>query len=252
MIDSALGFLDNFEWADGYGTRFGVTYVDYGTQARYPKSSATFLRKWFAEHIEKADEAAKQEDDSAVISTSTGVGFNNTTSAPGASQIKYIAPTDISSVSVYVDAALPELSADSPRTAPSVQSLVSLPADSPFSGRVFPSPKDGGRPDMPLLAAIPVISSGKVDSSLRAPARQPTALVRLGEDTKVAPSKDAPGLTIDTLHIERVNSMTPTPTAESEMIVKSAVSSTPTAKKSTRRKGPGKISKKRLNDCIIC
>ena len=38
-----LGFLDNFEWADGYSTRFGVTYVDYATQKRYPKDSAKFL-----------------------------------------------------------------------------------------------------------------------------------------------------------------------------------------------------------------
>lgn len=35
--------LDNFEWADGYQTRFGVTYVDYTTQKRYPKASAHFL-----------------------------------------------------------------------------------------------------------------------------------------------------------------------------------------------------------------
>ena len=53
-------FLDNFEWyglrlssfpclltrygrADGYTTRFGVTYVDYETQKRYPKVSQKFL-----------------------------------------------------------------------------------------------------------------------------------------------------------------------------------------------------------------
>ncbi|THU82827.1 glycoside hydrolase family 1 protein [Dendrothele bispora CBS 962.96] len=35
--------LDNFEWADGYVTRFGLTYVDYDTQERYPKESAWFL-----------------------------------------------------------------------------------------------------------------------------------------------------------------------------------------------------------------
>ena len=57
-----LGLLDNFEWwdfftssfeyetqvayrADGYLTRFGVTYVDYETQERYPKESAKFLVK---------------------------------------------------------------------------------------------------------------------------------------------------------------------------------------------------------------
>ncbi|TFK22418.1 beta-glucosidase [Coprinopsis marcescibilis] len=42
--------LDNFEWADGYTTRFGVTYVDYDTQKRYPKDSAKFLTKFLTEH----------------------------------------------------------------------------------------------------------------------------------------------------------------------------------------------------------
>jgi beta-glucosidase len=36
--------LDNFEWALGYSRRFGLVYVEYGTQARIPKSSAT----WYA------------------------------------------------------------------------------------------------------------------------------------------------------------------------------------------------------------
>ena len=39
------GLLDNFEWADGYRTRFGVTYVDYKTFERTPKDSARFLKK---------------------------------------------------------------------------------------------------------------------------------------------------------------------------------------------------------------
>ncbi|PPQ84247.1 hypothetical protein CVT26_012355 [Gymnopilus dilepis] len=41
----AWSLLDNFEWADGYTTRFGVTYVDYETQQRYPKDSARFLKE---------------------------------------------------------------------------------------------------------------------------------------------------------------------------------------------------------------
>jgi beta-glucosidase len=59
--------------ADGYVTRFGVTYVDYETQKRYPKDSGKFLSKvcvetrgefmvnvilihpiqWFKEHVPK-------------------------------------------------------------------------------------------------------------------------------------------------------------------------------------------------------
>ncbi|TBU43006.1 beta-glucosidase [Dichomitus squalens] len=48
----AWSLLDNFEWADGYITRFGLTYVDYETQKRYPKDSAKFYVQWFKEHTE--------------------------------------------------------------------------------------------------------------------------------------------------------------------------------------------------------
>lgn len=36
--------LDNFEWAEGYTQRWGITYVDYETQRRYPKRSALWYR----------------------------------------------------------------------------------------------------------------------------------------------------------------------------------------------------------------
>ncbi|GAA2745663.1 GH1 family beta-glucosidase [Kitasatospora cinereorecta] len=41
--------LDNFEWAYGYGKRFGIVHVDYATQARTPKASA----RWYAEVIRR-------------------------------------------------------------------------------------------------------------------------------------------------------------------------------------------------------
>ncbi len=40
-------FLDNFEWAHGFGPRFGIVRVDYDTQERIPKASA----RWYAERI---------------------------------------------------------------------------------------------------------------------------------------------------------------------------------------------------------
>jgi len=39
--------LDNFEWASGYDPRFGLVYVDYSTQQRFPKASF----RWYSELI---------------------------------------------------------------------------------------------------------------------------------------------------------------------------------------------------------
>jgi len=35
----AWSLLDNYEWAEGYSSRFGIVHVDYKTQERTPKGS---------------------------------------------------------------------------------------------------------------------------------------------------------------------------------------------------------------------
>ena len=40
--------MDNFEWAWGYGKRFGIVHVDYDTQERTLKDSALEYRRVIA------------------------------------------------------------------------------------------------------------------------------------------------------------------------------------------------------------
>jgi beta-glucosidase len=42
--------MDNFEWSDGFGTRFGLIRVDYATLKRTPKLSASFFSAVVAEN----------------------------------------------------------------------------------------------------------------------------------------------------------------------------------------------------------
>ena len=46
----AWSLLDNFEWALGYGTRFGIVRVDYATQRRTVKASG----RWYRDLITRA------------------------------------------------------------------------------------------------------------------------------------------------------------------------------------------------------
>jgi beta-glucosidase/6-phospho-beta-glucosidase/beta-galactosidase len=51
----AWSMVDNYEWADGYATRFGLTFVDYTTQERIPKKSLA----WFKQFITNLEELPK-------------------------------------------------------------------------------------------------------------------------------------------------------------------------------------------------
>ncbi|KAK4493532.1 hypothetical protein RD792_018111 [Penstemon davidsonii] len=48
-------FADNFEWAEGYTSRFGIFYVDYkdGRYTRVPKTSAIWWKNFFTKKIKQ-------------------------------------------------------------------------------------------------------------------------------------------------------------------------------------------------------
>ena len=77
-------------------TRFGLTYVDYETQERYPKESAKFLTQWFKEHVPAApdpptDPDLTKESDHLQLPKSNGEA----------------SPTDSATSSTTVDTATP-------------------------------------------------------------------------------------------------------------------------------------------------
>jgi len=51
----AWSLLDNFEWAYGYGQRFGIVHVDYASQRRTPKASGRYYASVAATGVLPAD-----------------------------------------------------------------------------------------------------------------------------------------------------------------------------------------------------
>jgi len=89
-------FLDNFEWADGYLTRFGVTYVDYETQKRYPKDSAKFLMQWFKERNTPSDDDLQKKPQAPVVVKEEKPKFLDTTNKSNSSDFSTTSTVKVS------------------------------------------------------------------------------------------------------------------------------------------------------------
>uniref|UniRef100_A0ACD5X3A3 Uncharacterized protein n=1 Tax=Avena sativa TaxID=4498 RepID=A0ACD5X3A3_AVESA len=74
----AWSLLDNFEWLSGYTSKFGIVYVDFKTQKRYPKDSAN----WFKEMLQVSGAGAK-EGSGAPGTTQAGPGVSGGNLAAG-------------------------------------------------------------------------------------------------------------------------------------------------------------------------
>ena len=77
--------LVRFCRADGYLTRFGVTYVDYETQKRYPKASGKFVAQWFKDNVEADTHApppAAAPTPAAPVKAKGGAAKKTTHNAP--------------------------------------------------------------------------------------------------------------------------------------------------------------------------
>jgi beta-glucosidase len=60
--------MDNFEWAEGYGKRFGLIYIDYPSLRRIPKASA----RWYRDVIARHARAVGQNRPGMAAESSTG------------------------------------------------------------------------------------------------------------------------------------------------------------------------------------
>ena len=65
--------LDNFEWADGYSRRFGLVYVDFGTQARIPKASARWYQRLIATGVPESSPPGAHDPAPHGVADSSGL-----------------------------------------------------------------------------------------------------------------------------------------------------------------------------------